>query len=90
LIFFNNGVEAIKYLEQEDVVPVMIFSDINMPGMNGFQLRDQIHANPDLRVKCVPFLFLPPGALLNPSGNPIQKMPRDTLSSQTPLMSGRP
>lgn len=28
-----------------------------MPKLNGAQLREQIHENEDLRIKCIPYLF---------------------------------
>lgn len=61
VVFFDNAEAAITFLSRNEVVPVVIFSDINMPGMNGFQLRDKIHADPDLRTKCIPYIFLTTG-----------------------------
>jgi CheY-like chemotaxis protein len=59
--FFNNGKSAYDYLIDDKVVPFIIFSDINMPGMNGFQLRDKIHESDGLRAKCTPYLFVTTG-----------------------------
>lgn len=61
VIFFNEGQSALDYLSDASIIPLIIFSDINMPGMNGFQLRDKIHADPDLRMKCTPYIFLTTG-----------------------------
>lgn len=61
IVFFNEAQSAFTYLSDEKVIPLIIFSDINMPGMNGFQLRDKIHADPDLRIKCTPYIFLTTG-----------------------------
>ncbi len=61
VVFFNEAQSALKYLSNVKVIPIIIFSDINMPGMNGFQLRDKIHADPDLRMKCTPYIFLTTG-----------------------------
>ena len=61
IIFHSNAEKALKYLQQPKVVPFIVFSDINMPGMNGFQLRDMIHDDPPLRIKCIPFIFLTTG-----------------------------
>jgi CheY-like chemotaxis protein len=61
LIFFPSAELAFQYLSRPDITPFIIFSDINLPGMNGFQLRDKIHADPVLRIKCIPYLFLTTG-----------------------------
>ncbi len=61
LRFFPNAERALEYLNQVEVNPFIIFSDINMPGMNGFQLRDKIHDDPLLRIKCIPYIFLTTG-----------------------------
>lgn len=37
--------------------PFIVFSDINMPKLNGIELRQQIHENEDIRVKTIPYLF---------------------------------
>src|SRR5947208_1032822 len=35
---FVDGVEAIKWLHQNHEVPALLFLDINMPKMNGYQV----------------------------------------------------
>jgi CheY-like chemotaxis protein len=57
IIFFGDGEEALKYLTSTDVEPFIIFSDINMPKLNGMELRAKIHENEDLRLKSIPYLF---------------------------------
>jgi CheY-like chemotaxis protein len=37
--------------------PFIIFSDINMPKLNGVELREKVHNNEDLRLKSIPYLF---------------------------------
>jgi|SRR5450432_627329 len=40
--FAHSGEEALKYLKSLDHEAVLILSDINMPGMSGFELLKQI------------------------------------------------
>ncbi len=58
LIFFPNGVEALHYFETTQDQPFLILCDINMPLMNGFELRKRIAQNEILRRKTIPFVFL--------------------------------
>jgi CheY-like chemotaxis protein len=57
IIFFPDGEEALEYLTITDKEPFLILSDINMPRLNGIELREKIHNNENLRLKCIPFLF---------------------------------
>jgi two-component system chemotaxis response regulator CheY len=43
-VFTYSGEEALSYLTQHVSEAVLILSDINMPGMNGFELLKQIKA----------------------------------------------
>ncbi len=55
--FFSEGEAALKYLTDTKIKPFLILSDINMPKLSGFQLREKIHTNEDLNLKCIPYLF---------------------------------
>jgi len=57
IIFFNDGQEALAYLIAESTEPFIVFSDINMPKLNGIELRKQIHENENIRIKTIPYLF---------------------------------
>ena len=57
IIFLNNGQEALTYLTANTIEPFIVFSDINMPKLNGIELRKQIHENEDMRLKTIPYLF---------------------------------
>ncbi len=57
IIFFNDGQEALAYLTAESTEPFIVFSDINMPKLNGLELRKQIHENESIRIKTIPYLF---------------------------------
>lgn len=58
VIFFENGLEALMFLETTQEQPFLIMCDINMPIMNGLELRDKIEKNQYLRKKAIPFIFL--------------------------------
>lgn len=57
VIFFSNGNDAVDYLVSTEDLPFIIISDINMPGMNGFEIRNKICANEKLNSKYIPYLF---------------------------------
>jgi DNA-binding NtrC family response regulator len=57
LIFFGDSIEALEYLTKTDVEPFLVLSDINMPKLNGMELREKVHNNEDLRLKSIPYLF---------------------------------
>jgi len=57
IISFWNGAEALQYLQSQDTCPFIIFCDVNMPKMDGFQLRKRIRENRELALHCVPFIF---------------------------------
>jgi len=57
LLFFGDGELALEHLINNRVEPFIVFSDINMPKLNGMELREKIHNNEDLRLKCTPYLF---------------------------------
>ncbi len=57
IIFFKEGEKALEYLTGTSIEPFIIFSDINMPRLNGMELRAKVHENEDLRIKSIPYLF---------------------------------
>ena len=54
---FENGDDAFKYLDTTSDVIFLILSDINMPRLNGFELRERVFTNKELSKKCIPYIF---------------------------------
>ena len=61
IVFFENGDLAFEYLNSINSRPFIIISDVNLPKMNGFELKKLIRTNELLSLKCIPFLFLTTG-----------------------------
>src|SRR3954468_12318363 len=57
IIFFLESEKALDYLNRSEAAPFLILSDINMPRLNGLQLKKKIHTDAALQVKCIPYLF---------------------------------
>jgi CheY-like chemotaxis protein len=59
LIFFTDGQSALDFLNDKgkDVNPFLILSDINMPKLNGFALREKMKTDAELQLRCIPYLF---------------------------------
>lgn len=57
LKFFGNGQEALNYLLETPDNPFLIICDINMPVMNGLELKDEINKNELLAQKSIPFVY---------------------------------
>lgn len=55
IVIFESGERALEFLLHDQVrVPTIVFLDINMPGMNGFDvaraLNDRLHPQAELRL----------------------------------------
>ena len=57
IVYFQDGNDALVYLNKSDVQPFLILSDINMPKLNGFELRNRIFTDEQLQSRCIPYLF---------------------------------
>ncbi|WP_221392936.1 response regulator [Dyadobacter sp. NIV53] len=55
--YFPDGLAALEYLHNTSNTPFLILSDINMPKLNGFELRSKLHTDSALNLKCIPYLF---------------------------------
>ena len=58
LVFFENTNEAFQYLLTTKDKPLIIISDINIPGKGGLKLKKEIDSDPYLRQKSIPFIYL--------------------------------
>jgi CheY-like chemotaxis protein len=57
LLFFHTGKEVFHYLNKEEPVPFLILCDVNIPGMEGFELKKKIMEPDRLNYKSIPFVF---------------------------------
>lgn len=57
IIWFDNTDDAYEYLDRTNDSIFMIFSDVNLPGKNGLDLKKKIDSVPHLRQKSIPFVF---------------------------------
>lgn len=57
LYFFGDGQSALDFLNGSDIIPFLILSDINLPKLDGFALRDKVKMDEKLQLRCIPYLF---------------------------------
>jgi CheY-like chemotaxis protein len=57
IIFFFDGQDALNHISNSDDLPFLILSDINLPKLNGFELREKLKTDSKLSNKCIPYLF---------------------------------
>ena len=62
VLYFTDGYKALDFIETTSVAPFLILSDINMPRINGFELREKLHSSTIPSVKSIPYLFFTTGA----------------------------
>ena len=58
ILYFFDSTKVLDYLENSNDKPFIIISDINLPKLSGIALRDKLHNNEQLRIRCIPYLFL--------------------------------
>jgi PleD family two-component response regulator len=58
IMVFTDGNKFYDYISTTNRKSFFIFCDINMHRINGFQLKQKIFDNEEIRLKCVPFLML--------------------------------
>ena len=57
VLFFSDGQEALEHINTSEELPFLILSDINLPKLNGFALREKLKTDAKLNNKCIPYLF---------------------------------
>ena len=62
IVFLSNGDKAIDYLATTTTNPFIILSDVNMPKINGFELKEKIRRDEKVALKYIPYLFFTTGA----------------------------
>jgi len=58
LVFFSDSTQVVDYLRRPDIQPFIIISDINMPKLGGFELRNIILNEEILMDKDIPYIFI--------------------------------
>lgn len=56
--FFTDGESLLHYLRTTAEQPFIIISDVNVPVLNGLEVKRIINADDFLRRKSIPFVFL--------------------------------
>jgi DNA-binding NtrC family response regulator len=56
-IYFPDGQAVLHYLNRPSEPTFLILSDINLPRLNGLELRVELKKNADIALKCVPYLY---------------------------------
>ncbi len=58
ILVFTDGHAFYEYISATERKSFFIFCDINLNGLNGFDLKRKIFDNEEIRLKCIPFLML--------------------------------
>ena len=57
LIFFKSSSAVLTHLMGDPTNPFLIICDVNLPQMDGFELRQKISDHDTIRYKAIPFIF---------------------------------
>jgi CheY-like chemotaxis protein len=57
LVSLSSGQEALDTLERAPAAPFIIIADVNLPKMDGFELRKRMLEHPSKKMHSVPFIF---------------------------------
>lgn len=56
-MYFLDGLTALDYLHSTPDRPFIIISDINLPKLNGLELRQKLQTDAELSLKCIPYVY---------------------------------
>jgi CheY-like chemotaxis protein len=56
-MYFMDGQSALDYLYSNNDLPFIIISDINLPQLNGLELRRKVQTDAELSLKCIPYVY---------------------------------
>ena len=57
VVFFETGRAVLEHFEKDPTNPFLIICDINLPQMDGFDLRQKFTEENSLHYKSIPFVF---------------------------------
>jgi CheY-like chemotaxis protein len=57
LRFFRTPDDLLQVLKKKGEVPFIIISDVNLPRMDGFQLREKVLKESSIKDKSIPYIF---------------------------------
>lgn len=57
VLFFGDAEQALAHITTTNELPFLILSDINLPKLSGFALREKLKTDAKLSNKCIPYLF---------------------------------
>ena len=57
LLFLKTGEEVLHYLTAEQIIPFLILCDVNIPKMDGFELKAKLLEDSSTKYKSIPFVF---------------------------------
>jgi CheY-like chemotaxis protein len=56
-MYFANGLAALDHLYANQERPFIIISDINLPQLNGLELRRKVQTDAELSLRCIPYIY---------------------------------
>lgn len=56
-MYFPDGISALDYLYKTPERPFIIISDINLPKLNGLELRKKVQNDAELSLRCIPYVY---------------------------------
>lgn len=58
LVVIGDSTLAFDHIKNSGSQPFIVLSDINMPRLDGFELRNLIVEDPELKHRCIPYIFI--------------------------------